>query len=159
MQNIWAPWRMEYVEGKKERGCIFCLKKEGDDKKKFILYRGNLLFVMMNKYPYNNGHLMIAPYRHVKNFEDLNQKETADLMNLLKITTIILKDTFCPDGLNIGMNLGKIAGAGVEGHIHLHIVPRWSGDTNFMPVFSDTRVISEHLEGTFNRLKPLFRRI
>jgi ATP adenylyltransferase len=158
MQNIWAPWRVKYILGKKGGRCIFCLKKNKKEDKNLILYQGDLSFVMMNKFPYNNGHLLVAPCRHVKDLEDLTQKEMIDLINLLKLATSILKDALNPDGFNIGTNLGKVAGAGVESHLHFHIVPRWNGDTNFMPVLSDTRVISEHLEETFNRLKPLFGR-
>lgn len=159
MQNIWAPWRMQYILQEKEEGCIFCLEKEKKDHEAHILYRGNHSFVMINKFPYSNGHLLIAPYQHVKDLECLNQDELLDMLELIKVSTGILKDALNSDGFNIGANLGRVAGAGVENHLHFHIVPRWDGDTNFMPILSETRVISEHLEDTFNKLIPGFRRL
>lgn len=159
MQNIWAPWRMQYILEKDEEGCVFCKKKFKEDEAVLILYRGKYAFVVMNKFPYNNGHLLVTPFRHVKDLKDLDQQEILELMNLLTISTGILQDALKPEGFNIGVNLGKVAGAGVEDHIHFHVVPRWNGDTNFMPVLSETRVMPEHLKTTYDKLHPAFQRI
>ncbi|MFQ5456589.1 MAG: HIT domain-containing protein [Nitrospirota bacterium] len=158
MEHIWAPWRMEYIEKKKESDCIFCCTtEEEEDKENYILYRGDSVFVIMNAYPYNNGHLMVIPYEHVSSFEFLDDKVLLDLMKTTNISTTALRSLFSPDGFNIGANLGKVAGAGIESHVHIHVVPRWNGDTNFMPVIGDTKVISEHLESTYLKLLPYFK--
>lgn len=158
MKVLWAPWRMRYIRSPKRHGCIFCEKPgEGRDRENLILYRGRKCFVIMNRYPYNNGHLMVAPYRHVGDFEGLEEEEMAEIMRLLAMSVKALRRAYRPDGFNIGVNLGRAAGAGVEGHIHFHVVPRWVGDTNFMPVFSETRVIPELLEETYNKLLKHFR--
>ncbi len=153
MEHLWAPWRIEYVKKAKEEGCVFCEKpQEADDRSNLILYRGKFNFIILNAYPYNPGHIMVAPNRHIGDldfFEDDEIKEHADLVRL---GISILKKAFHPDGFNIGMNIGRVAGAGVEGHLHTHIVPRWSGDNNFMPVISDTRVVNQALLDTYNRL-------
>ena len=154
---LWAPWRIEYIEGEEENYCIFCVKpKEEDDEKNLILYRGKYSFVIMNRYPYNSGHLMIVPYAHKKDFEELNDDEILDINRLLKISIKVLKNVMHPDAFNIGLNLGKQAGAGIDEHLHYHIVPRWSGDTNFMPVISNTRVVPEALNRTYKKLKEKF---
>ena len=154
---LWAPWRIEYIEGEKENYCIFCVKpKEEDDEKNLILYRGKYSFVIMNRYPYNSGHLMIVPYAHKKDFEELNDNEILDINRLLKISIKVLKNVMNPDAFNIGLNLGKQAGAGIDEHLHYHVVPRWSGDTNFMPVISNTRVVPEALNRTYKKLKEEF---
>jgi len=147
---------MDYILGEKEKGCFFCRKlKEKTHKKNLILYRGEYVFVMLNKYPYNNGHLMIVPKRHRLNLEELNSYELRELVDLLKVSTKVLKTTLRPHGFNIGMNIGKAGGAG-EDHLHLHIVPRWEGDTNFMPLIGETKVIPEYLERTYQKLHSAF---
>lgn len=158
MKQIWAPWRMEYILSEKEEGCIFCNKpKEDQDKKNYILHRGRTSFVMMNLYPYISGHLMIAPYRHTPDTTALSQDELTELMAITNKSIEVLKKAISPEGFNVGMNLGKVAGAGIEEHVHIHVVPRWAADTNFMPVFTDTRVIPEGLDETYEKLAPLFK--
>lgn len=154
MEQIWAPWRMEYVLGEKERGCIFCDKpKEDKDSDNLILYRGAKNFAILNSYPYNPGHLMVAPYRHIAQLEELSPEELYEHFAMVAKSVKALKEALHPDGFNIGLNLGKVAGAGVEGHVHTHIVPRWQGDTNFMPVIAATRVIPEALAATYSKLQ------
>jgi ATP adenylyltransferase len=160
MDIIWAPWRIEYVVSEKPKGCIFCDKpKEDDDRKNLLLARAQRCAVMLNAYPYNNGHLMIAPYRHVAALTDLTDEEISDIMRTAQQCVRILQQEFKPDGYNVGMNLGRVAGAGIDDHLHLHVVPRWNGDTNFMPVLADTRVVPESLVATFDKLAPLMRQI
>ncbi|MCL0088256.1 HIT domain-containing protein [Dehalococcoidia bacterium] len=157
MEHLWAPWRMEYILGEEERGCIFCEKpKQGTDAQNYILHRGERNFCMLNIYPYNPGHLMVAPYRHVARLEELNDEELLEHFRLVGRCVSVLRETVSPSGFNIGINLGKVAGAGVEDHIHTHIVPRWEGDTNFMPVISHTRVLPEALAETYARLVAKF---
>ncbi len=152
MKILWAPWRIKYILGKKE-GCIFCDKvKENKDRENYILLRGKNAFVILNTFPYNNGHLMVAPYKHVPDLDGLEESELAELMRLVKTCTQILKKTLNPEGFNIGANLGKVAGAGVEGHIHIHIVPRWEGDTSFISTVGDTKIIPESLDDTYGKL-------
>jgi len=155
MEHIWAPWRMEYVQTMgKEEGCILCDKpKQGNDAANYILYRGDKNFVIMNTYPYNPGHLMIAPYRHIANLEELTDEEFHEHFEIVSRSIKLLRQVFNPGGFNIGINMGKVAGAGIEEHLHTHIVPRWQADTNFMPVISDTKVISEALAETYKKLK------
>ena len=154
---LWAPWRMSYILDEKEKACIFCIKpKENDDKKNLILNRGKHHFVIMNKYPYNKGHVMVVPYRHTAEFASLDESESLEMMQIISRSIAALKSALNPDGFNIGMNLGKIAGAGIDDHLHFHIVPRWSADTNFMPVVGETKVISEALSETWGRLKERF---
>ena len=153
MKVLWAPWRIKYITGDKEEGCIFCKKpKEGNDKDNLILYTGETSFIIMNRYPYSNGHLMTVPYKHTNNFSDLTQEERLELMNLT-VKCIDILQVIEPEGFNIGMNLGKTGGAGIDDHLHFHIVPRWSGDNNFMPVIGDIRVMPEYLEDTYETLK------
>lgn len=152
MKLLWAPWRIEYITGEKEQGCIFCRKPgEGNDKKNLILYNGQTSFIIMNRYPYANGHLMAVPYRHTSNLSDLSEEERLELMSLTIKCTEILK-ALSPDGFNIGMNLGKTGGAGIDDHLHFHVVPRWNGDNNFMAVIADVRVMPEYLEDTYEKL-------
>ncbi len=159
MENLWAPWRMEYILGKREPYCIFCPEGNGhSDEDRLILHRGRLVMVMMNKFPYNNGHLLVAPWRHVANLEELAEEEMTQIMQWLKITTGILKRIMHPDGFNVGLNLGSAGGAGVEDHLHFHVVPRWQGDTNFLTVFGDVRSIPEHLKQTYEKLLPYFNK-
>lgn len=139
--------------------CIFCeATKSSDDRKTLILFRGTYNFVVLNKYPYTPGHLMIAPYRHLARLEDVPSEITNEMMELLKISLRILRQVYRPQGFNVGMNLGQCAGAGVAYHYHLHVIPRWSGDANFMPLVAQTKVVMEDLETTFNRLYKLFQK-
>jgi ATP adenylyltransferase len=157
MEYLWAPWRMEYILGKKKRGCFLCkkLKEKKNNKEDLILYQGRHVFVIMNRFPYTTGHLMVVPKRHCLHLEQLENDELKELFDLLKTSVRALKASFHPHGFNIGMNIGKMGGAG-EDHLHLHIVPRWAGDTNFMPVLGKTKVISEYLEETYEKLRSAF---
>jgi ATP adenylyltransferase len=157
MKFLWAPWRMDYILEKKEEDCLFCRKRiENRDRENLILHRGKYGFVMMNKFPYNNGHLMVVPNRHCPDFEALQDDEIEELFHLLKAATGVLKNTLCPQGFNIGVNIGKAGGAG-EDHLHVHVVPRWAGDTNFMPVFGETKIIPQYLKKTYQTLRLEFR--
>jgi ATP adenylyltransferase len=157
METIWAPWRIGYVRMTKPEGCILCRKPAEDcDRDNYILYRGRHNFVMLNAFPYNPGHLMIAPYRHVASPELLTTEELHEHHEIVTRCLTVLRAVFNPSGFNIGMNLGRVAGAGIDEHIHSHIVPRWSGDTNFMPVVGSTRVIPEALAETYDKLKGRF---
>jgi ATP adenylyltransferase len=160
MEYITAPWREEYVKRVCQMNeCIFCQAlKLKDDKKAFILHRGNHNFVMLNKYPYTPGHLMIAPYRHISSFERAQKNTTDEMMDLLKSSLKVLKKCYRPHGFNTGMNLGRSAGAGVADHFHLHILPRWTGDSNFMPIVGKTKVMVEELSTTYDRLILLFEK-
>ena len=152
MKTLWAPWRIEYITGEKEEGCIFCDKpKEGNDRKNLILFKGETSFIIMNRYPYSNGHLMAVPYRHTNNMSELNEKERLELMNLTTKCIEVLK-VMKPDGFNVGMNLGTAGGAGIDDHLHFHVVPRWNGDTNFMPLIADVKVMPEYLQDTYATL-------
>ena len=152
MKTLWAPWRIEYICGGKNEGCIFCDKpKEGKDKENLILYKGESSFIIMNRYPYSNGHLMAVPYRHTNNMSELDDSERLELMNLTTKCIEIL-NVMNPDGFNVGMNLGTAGGAGIDDHLHFHIVPRWNGDTNFMPLIADVKVMPEYLEDTYKTL-------
>ena len=155
MHKIWAPWRKAYITKKKQKGCIFCLDKKNKafDRKKYVLKRSAHAFSVLNLYPYNNAHVMVAPYRHVKAPELLKENELLDLMNLVNHTKRKIDRHLKPAGYNIGMNLGKVAGAGFPGHMHMHIVPRWTGDTNFMPVIGNAKVVSCSLEDMYKLLK------
>jgi len=158
MERLWAPWRMKYIVGEENDRCIFCLPEgDNDDRSELILCRGSKSFVMMNRYPYNNGHVMVVPYRHVGHIEDLDDAESLDLTKLIRHAVTSLRKVLNPHGFNVGMNLGQVAGAGIVDHIHVHIVPRWDGDTNFMPVLSDTKVINEELEETYDKLREKFQ--
>ncbi|MDD5312388.1 MAG: HIT domain-containing protein [Dehalococcoidia bacterium] len=155
MKKIWAPWRIQYIEkaGRME-GCILCDKPaEKNDEINLILYRGRKNFVILNAYPYTPGHLMVAPYRHVGDLNDISEEESREHNEVIKLCLNLLNTTVKPDGFNIGMNLGRVAGAGVLGHVHTHIVPRWQGDNNFMPVVADVKVLSEGLSATYKKLK------
>lgn len=160
MEHLWTPWRMEYLVSDKESDCPFCraLSAE-DDRAYYILYRGEHCFVILNKYPYNNGHLMVLPYRHISDFGDLTAKERTEFNDLLELSLAAHRKSSNPDGFNVGMNLGAAAGAGIESHLHMHVVPRWSGDTNFMTVINQTRAIPELLEDAWDRLKPAFDKL
>ena len=155
MERIWAPWRKEYITMKKVKGCIFCIKKKSKtyDKKNYILKREKHSFSILNRYPYNNAHVMIAPNRHVKSLELLKDEELLNLLKLLNYTKKKIDKHLKPMGYNIGLNIGTVAGAGFPGHVHFHIVPRWQGDTNCMPVISDTKVIPYSLDDIYKILK------
>jgi len=158
MKTVWAPWRIEYIlDNDKPQTCIFCqaLTPAHD----LTLFRGEQTLVVMNKFPYINGHLLVAPTRHLSTLNQLNRDEMGDLMATIDRSVEILKTVMSPDGFNVGLNLGKVAGAGVEEHLHFHIVPRWFGDVNALTVFADVRVIPEHLKTTYNNLKPHFNKL
>jgi ATP adenylyltransferase len=157
MKRLWAPWRVSYIREPSPHGCIFCDKsKEDKDAENLILFRGRLNFVIMNAYPYNPGHLMVVPYRHLGQLEDLAAGERTEHSELVARSVAALKSASGAESFNLGMNLGRAAGAGIADHIHTHIVPRWNGDNNFMPVLAETRIISESLRDIYQRLKPLF---
>ncbi len=155
MERLWAPWRMQYIEqGDKTQGCIFCLlPPQEKDRENLILHRGETGFVMLNSFPYNSGHLMVAPYKHVADMYDLADDELLEVNHLVRYGIRLLTAAMQPDGFNLGVNLGRTAGAGIVDHIHWHIVPRWNGDTNFMPVIADTRVLPEGLQATYDKLR------
>ena len=157
MEHIWAPWRIEYIRMEKSKGCILCEKpRENNDVLNYILYRGEKNFVILNSYPYNPGHLLVAPYRHVDNLEELADEELHEHFEIVRRGVKLLKQVFNPGGFNLGINIGAIAGAGIVGHFHTHIVPRWSGDANFMPVIAEARVLPEALAETYEKLKSKF---
>ncbi|MDD5712856.1 MAG: HIT domain-containing protein [Smithellaceae bacterium] len=156
MKTIFAPWRMAYIKGEKPEGCVFC--KDSVRCSEYVLYEGKTAFVIMNCYPYTSGHLMIVPTRHVGALKELTAEERLELMDLLVLAEGVLREAIAPEGFNIGVNLGKAAGAGVDDHLHLHIVPRWCGDTNYMSVIDDVRIIPEDLAGTYEKLLPFFNR-
>jgi ATP adenylyltransferase len=160
MKRHWAPWRMAFILGKKDRGCLFCkLPKQKKDRDNLILYRGKHCFLILNKYPYNNGHMMVVPYRHIKDLSKLNRSENGELMELCGVAANALDRTMGPQGHNLGMNLGAAGGAGIKNHLHMHVVPRWVGDTNFMPILADTKILVEHLAQTYDRLAPSIQKI
>ncbi len=154
---LWAPWRVEYILSEKTGGCIFCPDEGGGES--LIVYENPLALVMLNKYPYNSGHIMIAPRVHTADFKELTEETALTLFKLERDSLEIFKEEYSPEGFNIGMNLGLVAGAGVADHMHIHIVPRWNGDTNFMPVLGETNVMPEHLKATYERLRPHFDRL
>jgi len=158
MEILWAPWRMEYVAVSNEKGeCIFCPGNDRSrDEERLILYVGDRSIVLMNRYPYISGHLLVAPVRHVSALDALADDEKLDLITMVEKCVGILKGVMNPGGFNVGLNMGRIAGAGVEDHIHFHVVPRWSGDTNYMTVVGEVRVIPEHIRATYKKLLPLF---
>jgi ATP adenylyltransferase len=154
MDLLWAPWRIKYILGEKEPGCFFCRKsQENADVKNHVLIRDRTCFALFNTYPYNPGHLMIAPYKHTGDLDDLAEQEMAELMSLTRRCKQVLARAIKPDGFNIGANLGRAAGAGVLDHVHFHVVPRWEGDTNYMPVLADTRVLPQALDELYETLK------
>lgn len=154
MDRLWAPWRIEYIKGAKdEEGCIFCeISRDRADDKRLVLLRGRHSYIVMNTYPYNNGHVMVTPYRHVPNITDLSGDELTDMMHLISYSVRLLRHVLNPDGFNLGANLGRVAGAGIVDHVHFHVVPRWKGDTNYMTTVAETRVLPEDLRSTYSRL-------
>jgi ATP adenylyltransferase len=156
MKSLWAPWRLPYLKGAKPDHCIFCVGKPADDRRRYILHRSRSTFVIMNAYPYSNGHLMVAPYEHASDLDALSPAALAELMVTTKLAIRVLQAVYTPQGFNVGINLGKAAGAGIEEHLHVHIVPRWNGDTNFMSTVADLRVIPEDLRHAYDQLLPRF---
>ena len=165
MEHLWSPWRLAYVTADKvtgdtpKTGCIFCERGDASHADPLVVYRGTLAYLVLNKYPYNNGHLLIVPYRHTPTLATLTGDELQEMARLTQRTEVALREAYSPDGINVGVNLGKPAGAGIVEHVHIHVVPRWNGDTNFMTVFGDTRVLPEDLESTANRLRPIFDKL
>jgi ATP adenylyltransferase len=152
-KQLWAPWRLEYIKQADEQpGCVFCDAAQGDDEERLVVHRGELAFALLNKFPYSSGHLMVAPYRHGGELAGLTDEEALEVHRLAVQGITALGEVYGPDGHNLGWNLGRVAGAGVVDHIHLHVVPRWAGDTNFMPVLADVKVLPEHLLETRRRL-------
>ena len=158
MEHLWAPWRMEYIGGEQRPGCLFCRVLENPDDKdsELVVWRQEGAIVLLNRFPYNPGHAMVAPAAHVGDLEALDDAQTTDLMRAVKRTIAVLKGVMSPEGFNIGANAGRVAGAGIPDHIHLHVVPRWNGDTNFMPVLADVKVVNEHLLQTAAKLREAF---
>jgi ATP adenylyltransferase len=157
VERLWTPWRKAFVEGGGDLTCFLCAKPaEEDDTQNYILYRAENVFVVLNRYPYNSGHLMVAPYAHTGDFAGLDASVATDLIHVTQRSVAILRRAYQPDAFNVGMNLGRTAGAGVPDHLHVHVVPRWNGDTNFMPVVGETKVMPESLDQTYDRLAPLF---
>ncbi len=166
MQQLWAPWRSQYMQSfagdapKKQSDCFFCEAANAEshaNQEHLVVYRGKAVFVILNRYPYNTGHIMVTPFRHCGDIVELSEEESSELMLLMRIATKVLKQVYKPDGINIGANLGAGAGAGVPGHLHFHLLPRWNGDTNFLPIIADTKVISESLDETWQKLTDGFK--
>ena len=159
MRNLYAPWRMEYIGAPEEPGCLFCRVWQapaGDDRRNLVLWRDGDALAMMNKFPYNNGHLMVAPRAHVASLTDLGDDRTAAVMTLVRRSLRMLDGVMQPQGFNVGVNIGRVAGAGFPDHVHVHIVPRWDGDTNFLPVVAEVKVVNEHLDRTWEKLSQAF---
>ena len=158
MERLWAPWRMEFIKSEREPGCIFCTKPADREhwRDHGVLHVGAKAFVILNRYPYNNGHLMVIPRRHTAEYSDLGEEELRELQQMLQASLVILKEQFQAEGFNVGLNLGRAAGAGIAEHLHYHVVPRWVADTNFMPVLGSVRMMPEHLLATYDRLQPQF---
>jgi ATP adenylyltransferase len=162
MERLWAPWRMEFILNEKPTCCIFCLgerQSEEIEKEHLILYRDTLSFVMMNRYPYTTGHLLVSPYRHVGSLQELTSAEMLQLFKNVSLACQVATKALSPQGFNIGINVGKVAGAGIDDHLHIHIVPRWVGDANFMTVVADVRVVPEGLLATYDKFLPFLREI
>ncbi len=156
-QRLWAPWRLEYIRGPKPDECIFCIGADtADDRSRYIVHRGESCFVVLNRFPYNNGHLMMAPYEHVPSIEDLDDSVLLELTELTRRSLGALREVYRPEGFNLGVNLGKVAGAGFEEHVHQHVVPRWSADTNFLPVIDGARVLPQALAESYAELSRAF---
>ncbi len=156
-KTLYAPWRIEYILGPKPNTCVFCLPETTEeDEDRFVLCRAQHCFVVMNIYPYSSGHVMVTPYRHVHHITELSTSELHELMDYVQISAKVLETAFHPHGINIGVNIGEAAGAGIREHLHVHLVPRWNGDHSFMAVMSEVSVIPEHLRSTYAKLRPLF---
>lgn len=156
MKRIWAPWRMKYILSSRQKGCFLCDICQGkNDKQCFVLKRGKFTFLLLNRYPYNNGHLMVVPYRHINKLESMHEQEMGEMMKLAATACKALRKSLHPDGFNLGLNIGAVAGAGLKDHLHLHIVPRWEGDTNFMPVFGEVKIIPQPLDELWRKLRDV----
>lgn len=160
MNHLWSPWRMEYIENhNKEAGCVFCIAQAKEDSaENLIILRGERAYVILNRYPYTGGHLMVVPFEHKATLEELDPPTRAEMMELTSRCTTVLRNIYKPQGFNVGVNIGEAAGAGVREHVHIHIVPRWTGDTNFMSTLGDTRVLPEALSDTYPRVKNEFEK-
>jgi len=159
VEHLYAPWRMEYIGAAPEPGCLFCRVREADpsqDRRNLLVWRGEDALVMLNKFPYNSGHVMVAPRAHVASVEALDDAGALALHHAVSKALRVLREQLQPEGFNVGFNLGRVAGAGMPDHVHLHVVPRWNGDTNFMPVLAETKVVNEHLERTWEKLSTAF---
>ena len=158
MERLWAPWRMEYINQEPKPGCLFCrvIENPDDPDASLVVWRPEGAIVMLNKFPYNSGHVMVAPVEHRPDLADLSDAQAVTLMSALRRTLTVLRAAMTPEGFNVGANIGRVAGAGIPDHVHVHVVPRWGGDTNFMPVLAETKVISEHLERTAEKLRQAF---
>ncbi len=160
MEVLWAPWRIDYILGPKADSCPFCLPdSKACDEELRVLYRGKFNFVIMNIFPYSSGHLMVCPYRHIMNMADLKDEESHEMMDIMKHCTQILQNHFNPGGINVGLNIGEAAGAGIREHLHFHLVPRFAGDSSFMAVMSETRIIPQHIQSTYKALRPAFDKL
>ena len=162
MRNLYAPWRMEYVGGPQRADCLFCGARQAppaDDRRNLVVHRAEDAMVLMNRFPYNNGHLMVAPRAHVGSLTDLDDDQTLALMRLVRRSLRVLQGLMSPEGYNVGVNLGRVAGAGIPDHVHVHLVPRWGGDTNFMPVLAEVKVVNEHLDRTWEKLTAAFAEV
>ena len=158
MERLWAPWRMAYITQEPRPGCLFCraISDPSDPDSELVVWRPADAIVMLNKFPYNPGHVMVAPAAHKGDLADLDDLQSATLMRALRRTIHVLRDSLKPEGFNVGANLGRVAGAGIPDHVHFHVVPRWNGDTNFMPVLSEVKVVNEHLQQTAEKLRQAF---
>jgi ATP adenylyltransferase len=158
MERLWAPWRMEYIGGKQKPGCLFerVIQDPDDEDAQLVVWRPQGAIAILNKFPYNPGHTMVAPHAHKGSLEDLDDAQTADLMRAVKRTITVIRQTMNPDGVNVGVNIGRAAGAGIPEHVHFHIVPRWNGDTNFMAVIDDVKIVNEALSRTAEKLRQAF---
>jgi ATP adenylyltransferase len=159
MDHLWSPWRLDYVTATKPDGCVFCTAADPSSNDPLVVFRGRLAYVILNLYPYNNGHLMVVPRRHESSLAALSAEEMGEVGLLVQRSEIVLRETYRLQGINVGVNLGAAAGAGIEEHVHVHLVPRWNGDTNFMTVVGETRVLPEAIRSTAARLRPVFERL
>ena len=158
MDYLWTPWRYQYIASLKNPSrCVFCIESSREhDERDFVVHRGKSSFVILNIFPYTTGHLLVAPYSHIADLQKCSADETSEMLELVKRCQFALEQTYQPNGFNVGMNLGRCAGAGVEHHLHMHVVPRWIGDSNFMTIVGETRILPEDLKTTFNKLCPYF---
>jgi ATP adenylyltransferase len=160
VKYLWAPWRIQYIKAARAQECIFCtLPREGRDRHNLILHQGPQAFAILNTFPYNSGHLMVVPRRHIADVQDLDDAEILEVLHLATAAMQAIRTTYHPEGFNVGMNLGRAAGAGIDDHLHVHIVPRWMGDTNFMPVVGEVKVLPEDLTVTYDRLAEALRAV
>lgn len=161
MNHLWTPWRLPYLQDDDPLPdeCLFCIKPQEEDSDAYIVRRGELCYVILNRFPYNNGHLMVVPYAHIASLEALDDATSTELMALTQLSLEVLRDAYQPEGFNVGANIGSAAGAGIDGHVHVHVVPRWRGDTNYMTTIGSTRVIPEWMDQVYKRLRPIFERL